>query len=86
MTMYEQPAVYTNRFPTPSPGPWASTAATAGLAAPMIPLHEAPIRAALGDTDDWRHRYRAFIRTPPDSPAAVPPPATRKAPFQGPLQ
>jgi putative transposase len=43
--------------------PWSSTAATAGLAAPAIPLDPVPLRAALGDGDDWQRRYRAFIAT-----------------------
>ena len=41
--------------------PWSSTAASAGLAAPAIPLDPGPLRAALGDGDDWQRRYRAFI-------------------------
>jgi REP-associated tyrosine transposase len=41
--------------------PWSSTAATAGLAEPAIPLDLSPLRAALGDRDDWRRRYRDFI-------------------------
>jgi putative transposase len=41
--------------------PWASTAASAGLVAPAIPLDPGPLRAALGDGDDWQRRYRAFI-------------------------
>ena len=41
--------------------PWSSAAATAGLAEPQIPLDPAPLRAALGDGDDWRRRYQRFI-------------------------
>jgi putative transposase len=41
--------------------PWSSTAASAGLAEPAIPLDPAPLRAALGDTADWHRRYREFI-------------------------
>jgi putative transposase len=41
--------------------PWSSTAASAGLVEPAIPLDPAPLRAALGDRDDWRARYREFI-------------------------
>jgi hypothetical protein len=41
--------------------PWASTAASAGLAAPAIPLDHGPLRAALGDSPDWQCRYRAFV-------------------------
>jgi putative transposase len=41
--------------------PWSSTAASAGLVEPEIPLDPAPLRAALGDRDDWRVRYREFI-------------------------
>jgi putative transposase len=40
---------------------WSSTAASAGLAAPAIPLDPGPLRAALGDGDDWQRRYREFI-------------------------
>jgi putative transposase len=41
--------------------PWSSAAACGGLSDPAIPLDSAPLRAALGDTDDWRRRYRDFI-------------------------
>jgi putative transposase len=41
--------------------PWSSTAATAGLSASLVPLDLAPIKAALGDTPDWRRRYRELI-------------------------
>jgi putative transposase len=41
--------------------PWSSTAASAGLVDPPIPLDPDPLRAALGDTDDWQARYRGFI-------------------------
>ena len=41
--------------------PWASTAASAGLAEAAVPLDHAPLRAALGDGDDWPLRYRGFI-------------------------
>jgi putative transposase len=41
--------------------PWSSAGATAGIAAPAVPLDDGPLRAALGDTADWRRRYRAFI-------------------------
>ena len=40
---------------------WSSAAATAGLVAPAIPLDPGPLRAALGDGDDWQRRYRSFI-------------------------
>jgi putative transposase len=43
--------------------PWSSTAASAGLAPLAIPLDPVPLRAALGDGDDWQRRYRAFIAT-----------------------
>ncbi len=32
-----------------------------GLAGPAIPLDPGPLRAALGDRDNWRRRYREFI-------------------------
>lgn len=41
--------------------PWSSTAASAGLVEPAIPLDPGPLRAALGDRPDWRRRYREFI-------------------------
>jgi putative transposase len=41
--------------------PWSSTAASAGMAEPAIPLDPGPLRAALGDSDEWQHRYRRFI-------------------------
>jgi putative transposase len=41
--------------------PWSSAGACAGLRDPAIPLDSAPLRAAFGDTDDWRRRYRDFI-------------------------
>ena len=43
--------------------PWSSAAANAGLSDPAIPLDHGPLRAALGDTDDWQRRYRAFIES-----------------------
>lgn len=43
--------------------PWSSTAASAGLAAPAVPLDPGPLRAALGDGADWQRRYRTFIAT-----------------------
>ena len=57
--------------------PWSSAAANAGRSEPAIPLDHGPLRAALGDTDDWRRRYREFIeagaevsRTPPSATSA----------------
>ncbi len=41
--------------------PWSGAAANVGLAESPIPLDYSPIRAAFGETDDWRRRYRAFI-------------------------
>jgi REP element-mobilizing transposase RayT len=41
--------------------PWSSTAASAGLVEPAIPLDPGPLRAALGDREDWQRRYREFI-------------------------
>jgi putative transposase len=41
--------------------PWSSAAASAGLAEPAIPLDPGPLRAALGDSDDWQRRYRELI-------------------------
>jgi putative transposase len=45
--------------------PWSSTASTAGLVEPSIPLDPNPLRAALGDSDDWRRRYHRFIEDVP---------------------
>jgi putative transposase len=41
--------------------PWSSTAASAGLDEPAIPLDAGPLRAALDDSPDWHRRYREFI-------------------------
>jgi putative transposase len=41
--------------------PWSSAAATAGLTEPAIPLDPGPLRAAFGDSPDWRRRYTEFI-------------------------
>jgi len=40
---------------------WSSAAASAGLQEPALPLDASPLRAALGDSNDWSDRYRAFI-------------------------
>jgi putative transposase len=45
--------------------PWSSAAASAGIAAPAIPLDPGPLQAALGDSTDWRRRYRGFIAIGP---------------------
>jgi putative transposase len=45
--------------------PWGSSAATAGLAEPGLPLELAPLRAAFGDTPNWQQRYRRFIEQAP---------------------
>jgi hypothetical protein len=42
--------------------PWSSTAASAGLAQPAIPLDPGPLRAPLGDSNDWQRRYREFMK------------------------
>jgi len=44
---------------------WASTSATAGLAAQQIPLDLGPLRGALGSHPNWQRRYEAFIAQPP---------------------
>jgi len=44
--------------------PWSSARAHAGLEEPGIPLSETDLRAAFGDTDGWRERYRALIEVP----------------------
>ena len=41
--------------------PWSSARAHAGLEEPWIPLAESDLRAAFGDADDWRERYRSTI-------------------------
>jgi REP element-mobilizing transposase RayT len=40
---------------------WSSAAASVGLARSPMPLDSAPIRAAFGDTADWRDRYRRYL-------------------------
>jgi putative transposase len=59
--------------------PWSSTAASAGLAEPAIPLDPGPLKAALGDSIDWHRRYRQFVED-------TAPIENRKAPFPGPFQ
>jgi putative transposase len=46
--------------------PWSSTAASAGLGEPAIPLDPGPLRAALGDSNEWQRRYRRFIEAGDD--------------------
>jgi putative transposase len=46
--------------------PWSSTAASAGLVEPAIPLDPGPLRAALGDSNEWQRRYRRFIESGDD--------------------
>ena len=46
---------------TPFAWVWGSSAAHAGLTEAAIPLDPGPLRAALGDSDDWQDRYRRFI-------------------------
>jgi putative transposase len=43
--------------------PWSSARAHAGLEPARIPLAESDLRAAFGDTEDWRERYRAQVET-----------------------
>lgn len=50
--------------------PWSSARAHAGLEKPCIPLSEIDLRAAFGDANDWRERYRAQIEVP-DYPAPL---------------
>lgn len=50
---------------------WSSYPASAGLAPAAGPLTHQPLRAALGDTDDWSHRYRTFVEG--ESPASAGP-------------
>ena len=45
--------------------PWASTRAHAGLARPMVPLDERPLRAALDDDPAWRERYARLVSAGP---------------------
>jgi putative transposase len=58
--------------------PWSSAAAHAGLAEPPIPLDPGPIRAALGDADDWRRRYRDFIEAEATGESGLDPNAEMK--------
>jgi len=41
--------------------PWSSARAHAGLERPHIPLAEGDLRAAFGDDNNWRKRYRTQI-------------------------
>jgi REP element-mobilizing transposase RayT len=41
--------------------PWSSARVHAGLATAPIPLDDHRLRAALGDSTDWRDRYRTLI-------------------------
>jgi putative transposase len=50
---------------------WSSTAATAGLEPPRLPLELDPIQAALGAGPGWQRRYRAFIAESAQSPAVT---------------
>jgi putative transposase len=43
--------------------PWSSARVHAGLEPPRIPLAESDLRAAFGDADDWRERYRSTIES-----------------------
>lgn len=40
---------------------WSSAAVSAGLFESPVPLDHGPLRAAFGESRDWRLRYRAFI-------------------------
>jgi putative transposase len=40
---------------------WGSAGASAGLSTSPVVLDEGPLRAAFGESRDWRRRYRAFI-------------------------
>ena len=46
--------------------PWSSTRAHAGLERPQIPLAEGDLRAAFGDGESWRERYRIQLETADD--------------------
>ena len=56
--------------PHPLAWPWSSSAATAGVRESLIPLDNAPLRAAFGDGANWRRRYRDFIEIAQNDPAA----------------
>jgi hypothetical protein len=49
--------------------PWSSARAHVGLERPRIPLAESDLRAAFGDADDWRERYRSTIDEPENDTA-----------------
>jgi hypothetical protein len=40
--------------------PWSSAAASAGLERPRLQLDQAPLRAAVGGSPDWRRRCRDY--------------------------
>lgn len=46
--------------------PWSSAAASVGLIESAVPLDPGPLRAALGDTNDWQSRYREFLKARED--------------------
>ena len=48
----------------PAEWSWSSYRATIGLAPAAVPLTPEPLRAALGETDSWRARYRNFVESP----------------------
>jgi len=58
--------------------PWSSARAHAGLERPRIPLAENDLRAAFGDSADWRERYRTQIVTIDDVGTASEPPSHRR--------
>jgi putative transposase len=45
---------------------WSSAAAHAGKAKPVVPLAEDDLRAAFGEGQNWRERYRVYVRDDED--------------------
>jgi putative transposase len=42
--------------------PWSSASTHAGLTETVMPLDAGPLRAAFGDSEDWRRQYGELIR------------------------
>jgi hypothetical protein len=47
--------------PDPFAWHWSSAAASAGLCEAHLPLDDAPLKAAFGNSPAWQERYREFI-------------------------
>ncbi|HEX6679336.1 MAG TPA: transposase [Gaiellaceae bacterium] len=68
---------------SPLDWPWSSARAHAGFEKPRIPLSESDLRAAFGDADDWRERFRGHIEVPDYEISAGPRRATTRSVLSG---